>query len=140
MRRNLQSLFASNGNAVADRGVAEIVADALRASDWTVQQEPIIGGVQPDLLASDPAGDRSYVVEIKSPGEAGHFADVAQVAAYRRAVQAALGREVGAVLVIEGDASANTADAARELGVTLLATDAAHPDDAAEALVNQLHA
>jgi Restriction endonuclease len=138
--RNLQSLFVSNGPSAVGRGVAKIVADAFRASDWTVQEEPIIGGVQPDLLASDPAGDRSYVVEIKSPGEAGHFADVAQVAAYRRAAQAALGREVGAILVIEGDASANTAEAARELGVTLVAADAAHPDGTAEALVNHLHA
>jgi len=123
-----------------ERGVAEIVAEALRARHWTIQEEPIIGGVQPDLLASDPQGGRSYVVEIKSPGEAGHFADVAQVAAYRRAAQAALGRDVEAILVIEGDASENTAEAARELGVTLLAADPAHPEYAAEALVSHLHA
>jgi hypothetical protein len=140
MPRNLQSLFVSNGSSAVARGVAEIVADTLRASHWTVEEEPIIGGVQPDLLASDPAGDHSYVVEIKAPGEAGHFADVAQVAAYRRAAQAALGRNVGAILVIEGDASANTTEAARELGVTLLATDAAHPDGAAAALVSHLSA
>src|ERR1700730_9774061 len=72
--------------------VVQALEDGLRGQRWQVEEEPLIGTVRPDLVATDPNGV-SYVFEVKAEAAEAHLGAVAQVEAYRDSFRQQLGRE-----------------------------------------------
>jgi hypothetical protein len=104
-----------------DDVVAE-VAKALRDSGWRLEKVVAVPTAQPDLLAWDPRGT-PYVVEVKAGRGQGHLGAVAQVEAYRDALENELGRPVNAVLLLATDAPVQLDEVARNAHVLLLRAD-----------------
>lgn len=112
------------GQGTHDEAV-QALEDALRSQRWQVEEEPLIGTVRPDLVATDPNGT-SYVFEVKAEAAEAHLGAVAQVEAYRDSLRQQLGREARGVLVLVADAPKELDDVARAAGVTVWR---ASPDD-----------
>jgi hypothetical protein len=98
----------------------EAVRSALEAAGWTVNDHPVIGSHQPDVLASGKSRPH-LVIDIKATSRPIHFASVAQVASYvRAALDAQPSRDVRGVLLSVAPLTAAARDAAEKVGVTVL--------------------
>jgi hypothetical protein len=96
------------------------VAEALGESDWKVEISPVFGTVTPDLYVTDPSGEASYVVEIKSGDNATHAGSVAQVAAFRDAAASSQGGAPEAVLLVVGDNEDEMGRLGEDFGVSVV--------------------
>ncbi len=92
---------------------------ALPQVGWRTASFPVVGTVQPDLLAVGPSGEYA-VIELKASARPLHFGAVAQVAALSRAAEEVSGHSVDAILVTTSPVSSAAADAAANLDVTVL--------------------
>lgn len=106
--------------------LVHVLADRLQAKGWAVNEEPLISTVRPDLVATKK-GEAPYVFEVKT-GSA-HLGAVAQVEAYRNALQAQSSERPEAVLVVADDAPSELDEAARSAGVELWRITAGDPNE-----------
>ena len=88
---------------VTHEELVDYVSDLLTEWEWTVNREPRVGTVRPDLVAEAPDGT-AYVVEIKTGGDAGHLGSLGQIETFRNALEAEIGREPDALLLLADDA------------------------------------
>jgi hypothetical protein len=110
----------------AEAGLAleQAVSAALSAAGWSVEAQPVIGTVRPDLLVSTPRGEH-VVVEVKAGKAPVHFGVVAQLAAYSKMAESM--RQLGGVrsaLLTMAPVSAAARDAAAGLGVMVVGAEA----------------
>lgn len=110
-----------------DRHVARELGLALGRDDWSVQEQPALGTVRPDLLVRD-AGGHEYLIEVKSGPNANHFGTIARVAAFRDAAQSSLGQPVKAFLVLDQPPTAELAQVGDDFDVEVVGSES---DDAA---------
>jgi RecB family endonuclease NucS len=112
--------------------------ESMGASEWTVQEQPIIGSFRPDILVRDASG-RATVVEVKFGGGSSHFGWVAQLASLKRAVESSEGVSVArGILVTDRDVSEGLKQTAGELGVELVNAGSDDPSVVAAAVAEHL--
>ena len=118
-----------------DRLVATIV-ELLKEQNWTVEEEPRLGGLRPDIVARNPDGD-SYVFELKTDPAQADLGAVAQVETYRNSLAE---RDDGAkgVLVVTADAPTELNVVAAHAGVELVLPSAEDPIAFKSSLAAQL--
>lgn len=116
-------------SSTAAYAIEHAVADAMAASGWTVEKQPLLGAIQPDFLVSD-SESHHLVVEIKVAETPINFAAIAQlaesvaVAESSRDLQGARG-----VLLTTAPISSAAQDAAKHLDV-MISSYRAQPKDA----------
>jgi hypothetical protein len=113
----------------------DIAAD-LKERGWTVEAEPVLGSVRPDILISED--DRVYVVEVVAGDDGVHFGSVAQAAAFGEAARNATHRDVEAVLVVTGPMSEEIGRVGNDFGVEVLSSESADPTAISDLLTNRL--
>jgi hypothetical protein len=122
----LKDMFAS-GHDRAIGGVEEV----LRNDGWSVEREPIVEGVRPDIVARKP-GHGTYVVEVKQGEDDANLGSVAQVETFRRTLDAVNEEgETHGILLIAGKQPPNLPlldEAARNANVTLVTTESSGLD------------
>src|SRR5207248_686268 len=81
------------------RAVLEALTSDPLGARWVVQQQPVIAGVCPDLLAESPSG-QYFVVNVKATAASRsvNLAALAQLATFRDAIAGATGRPAGSAL------------------------------------------
>jgi RecB family endonuclease NucS len=114
--RRIEPLSGELEKQTHDRLLVSLTRD-LEESGWAVEAEPMVGTVQPDVVATTPDGG-VYVFEVKSTGA--HLGAVAQVEAYRDSLSALRGTEARGVLVVQQDAPAQLDEVAQRANVEVL--------------------
>ncbi|HEX4806274.1 MAG TPA: hypothetical protein VFU94_10250 [Conexibacter sp.] len=93
------------------------VADALADAGWSVEKQPVLGTVRPDLLVESPQGDQ-IIVEVKAGKAPVHFGVIAQLAAYPKLAESVRHlRGVRSALMTTAPLSRAAEDASEQLGV-----------------------
>lgn len=117
MRRNAESIH--------ELDLVRKAAEHLRGVGWSVQEEPLVGHMRPDLIAESPGGQKVFVIEFKvgtSPSV--HFGALAQLSQYREAVEADKQGDVTPVLVTNAAIHEQVQHAADDLGIQVFSATA----------------
>jgi RecB family endonuclease NucS len=104
--------------------IVSAVNKALELPGWTVEVEPIVGNVRPDLVARGPDGT-THVIEVKQGGLEANLGAVAQVEAFRNAVAEHRGGMAKGMLVVAGEPPEDLDAAAERADVELVYTESA---------------
>jgi hypothetical protein len=133
LARRTRAVYVAND----ETATRDILAAVLRDAGWQVEVEPVLGSTRPDLLLSDDYGN-TIVVELKRAPHGVHFGSVAQTAAFRDAAESALGRDVGAMLVILGTDAHELEAAGRDYRVEVAGSASSAPADVADIVRTRL--
>jgi len=100
-----------------ERAAAHKARELFEEVEWTVEEEPQVGAMRPDLVVQSPNG-ATYVVEVKAGQGSAHFGSVAQVATFIEEYQDVRAVEdVRGLLVTNMATQENILEAARSLGI-----------------------
>jgi hypothetical protein len=105
------------------RDAYELVRQYLADANWTIEEHPVIGALQPDLLVISPEG-KPFLVEFKLGAEgSAHFGALAQLVRFQDEYSRVHpGEDAGTVLVTNLRVDQPVESAASQLGVRIVPT------------------
>ncbi len=120
-----------------ERAAAHKARELFEEVEWTVEEEPQVGAMRPDLVVQSPNG-ATYVVEVKAGQGSAHFGSVAQVATFIEEYQDVRAVEdVRGLLVTNMATQENILEAARSLGIQVVPVRGG-PGEMAQELFDQI--
>jgi len=114
------------------RNTIQDIASQLEETNWTVETEPVVSGLQPDLIARQ--GDHTLVIELKLGTGSASVSSLVYLTKVQASLQESLGEEgqgqvVECVLVTNETVPDAVLQTAREVNVDIIQV---HPSSSTE--------